>query len=255
MIHQIIAALCFKIMWGWFFILLFQNREATSERYLQISLRFLTGFYLIIVFSLWKLRFEENMKLLLILATISFIGMAIYSLFSARVLRMFSALVALMAPLWTLKIMKLEALLSFGVGSVLIGGTLVSQFLGHWYLNVVGLPLSELRRSLKIVSAFVGIKVGELLMLSSSSLAQKLQGTWGTFSGFDESLSKPEFWLITARAIVGIVTPAILFWMTFDVLRHRNTQSATGILYATSVLVLIGESLSLFILIKLGISI
>lgn len=255
MLSVVVACLFFKIMWGWFLILLFQRREEASERYLRISLRFLAGFYAIILLSLWNIRIEEKANLILTISSLSFFAMAFYSLFNSRSIRFFSSLVAILAPFLALKAIEIESLLSFLVGSVLLGGTLVSQFLGHWYLNVVGLPLSELRRSLKVVSAFVGIKVGEFLMLSSSSIAQKLQGSWGNLNGILEALSTTSFWIVASRAVIGIITPAIFYWMTFDVLRQRNTQSATGILYATSVLVLFGESISLFIYIKLGISI
>jgi hypothetical protein len=46
------------------------------------------------------------------------------------------------------------------------------------------------------------------------------------------------------RVAVGILMPMLFGWMAAQSLRYRNTRSATGILYASTVLVLIGAAVS-----------
>ena len=46
------------------------------------------------------------------------------------------------------------------------------------------------------------------------------------------------------RVTVGLLLPLLFAWMTSESLRHENTRSATGILYASTVLVLIGTAVS-----------
>jgi len=50
---------------------------------------------------------------------------------------------------------------------------------------------------------------------------------------------------IGTRLVVGLVLPLVFAWMTGESVRLGNTRSATGILYASTVLVLIGTALSL----------
>ena len=47
------------------------------------------------------------------------------------------------------------------------------------------------------------------------------------------------------RVAVGIALPLLFAWMTASSLRYENTRSATGILYASTVLVLIGTAVSI----------
>ena len=46
------------------------------------------------------------------------------------------------------------------------------------------------------------------------------------------------------RVTVGLVFPLGFAWMTASSLRFKNTRSATGILYASTVLVLIGTGVA-----------
>jgi hypothetical protein len=51
--------------------------------------------------------------------------------------------------------------------------------------------------------------------------------------------------LISLRWAAGIAGPLILVILTRRVLRYRNTQSATGVLFAAVILVFIGEAVAL----------
>ena len=48
-----------------------------------------------------------------------------------------------------------------------------------------------------------------------------------------------------ARAGAGLALPLLFAWMAAGSLRYDNTRSATGILYASTVLVLIGTAVSI----------
>jgi hypothetical protein len=48
-----------------------------------------------------------------------------------------------------------------------------------------------------------------------------------------------------SRVAVGLLLPLTFAWMTAGSLKYNNTRSATGILYASTVLVLIGTAVSL----------
>ena len=118
------------------------------------------------------------------------------------------------------------------------GSVGLAMVLGHWYLTVPKLEVRHLRRlnlvtvaSMLASLAFLAITLfafRDLLITEDSSLF----GAWGLFH-------------LGTRVAVGLVLPLVFAWMAHDSLRFENTRSATGILYASTVLVLIGTAVSI----------
>jgi len=54
--------------------------------------------------------------------------------------------------------------------------------------------------------------------------------------------------LVITRWAVGLLVPAVFIYMAYDCIRRRATQSPTGILYVTGILIFIGEIISLYLL-------
>lgn len=118
------------------------------------------------------------------------------------------------------------------------GSVGLAMVLGHWYLTVPNLSVAHLRRLNRVT---VGAMLASLAMLSSSYFVFRdvletgrvpLSSAWGVF-------------LLGARVSVGLALPLLFAWMTAGSLRFENTRSATGILYASTVLVLIGTAVSI----------
>jgi hypothetical protein len=53
---------------------------------------------------------------------------------------------------------------------------------------------------------------------------------------------------VITRWLVGLVIPAVFIYMAYDCIKRRATQSATGILYVTGILIFIGEIIGLYLL-------
>lgn len=137
-----------------------------------------------------------------------------------------------------------------GVGSALIlGSVLGAMITGHWYLVHHKLGLTPLKNSSVIYIAAVFLRVvliglGILFFLSTQQgavLAESLRKL--NFSGF----------IFLGRIIFGLVLPFVFGIMVWKSAVIRSTQSATGILYATIVLVLIGETFGKFLYMLIGI--
>ncbi len=118
------------------------------------------------------------------------------------------------------------------------GSVGLAMVLGHWYLTVPKLSIEHLRR-LNRVTVFSMLACLGLLGLSCAvfrahlgQAEMPLLGPWGLF-------------YLGTRAAVGLVLPLVFAWMTADSLKYGNTRSATGILYASTVLVLIGAAVSM----------
>ena len=59
---------------------------------------------------------------------------------------------------------------------------------------------------------------------------------------YQSELVNTQWWIFVGlRWLAGIIGTSIMLWMAWVTLRIPNTQSATGILYAATILVFIGE--------------
>lgn len=118
------------------------------------------------------------------------------------------------------------------------GGVGLAMVLGHWYLTVPRLSISWLRRMNRFTVVAMlasAAAVGLTLARFSDHLGEThppLLAPWGLF-------------YLGARVSTGLALPLLFAWMTAGSLRYRNTRSATGILYASTVLVLIGTAVSI----------
>jgi hypothetical protein len=108
--------------------------------------------------------------------------------------------------------------------------------LGHWYLVVPTLDVAHLRRANLATVGAIGAKVAIDAALLAA-FAGELAGT---------SLFRPTgIFHLGTRGFVGLAFPLAFAALVAGCLRHRNTRSATGILYASTILVLIGEAVGM----------
>jgi hypothetical protein len=117
----------------------------------------------------------------------------------------------------------------------LLGFTLTSMFLGHWYLNTPTMELMPIKRL--------------VLYMAGTILLRMLVNGIGLAFHFQNGTSlETQFWIFAAlrwlSGLVGTLLMAVLAWYS---LKIPNTQSATGILYAAVILAFIGELTSQFL--------
>ncbi len=108
-----------------------------------------------------------------------------------------------------------------------LGGAMTGMLLGHWYLTAPTMsiePLSSLNR-------LFGIALGLRLVVSIVALVNG----YAVLDGGTHIL-----WLCL-RWLAGIVGPLVLVAMVSRILRYKNTQSATGVLFVGVILTFIGE--------------
>jgi len=130
------------------------------------------------------------------------------------------------------------ALFSALATGAVAGSVGLAMVLGHWYLTVPKLRVSHLGR---LNTLTIGTMLASLALVALTCLVFReelelaktsLFGPWGLFH-------------FGTRLVVGILLPLLFAWMAKESLRYGNTRSATGILYASTVLVLIGVALSI----------
>jgi len=111
--------------------------------------------------------------------------------------------------------------------SAVLGATLTGMLLGHWYLTTPTMSIQPLNWFAKALLAS-----GLLRMIVSSLLL--LRGGWPA-----EDLTH-SLWL-GVRLAGGIFVPIAAAVMVMRILKYRNTQSATGVLFAALILVFMAE--------------
>lgn len=117
------------------------------------------------------------------------------------------------------------------------GSVGLAMVLGHWYLTVPNLQVQHLRRlnrvSVACLAASLAGLAGSCLVFGAPlrEAEPPLLGSWGLF-------------YLGTRIAVGLLLPMLFAWMVAGSLDYKNTRSATGILYASTVLVLIGTAVS-----------
>lgn len=123
----------------------------------------------------------------------------------------------------------------------LVGGSVgLAMVFGHWYLTVPTLEVAWLVRLNRLTMVWMVVSlaalVGTVVVFQRGLLARDIDlfGPWPMFH-------------IGTRVLLGVVMPLVFGWMTAQSLSFKNTRSATGILYASTVLVLIGTAVSLFL--------
>lgn len=110
----------------------------------------------------------------------------------------------------------------------LVGGAVCAMLLGHWHLTATSMSLVPLTRLTYLLLAAAAARG----LLAGVGLLTVDEVSW---SGV------PAIWL-ALRWAAGIVGPLVLGAMVLRILKYRNTQSATGVLFAAVILAFIGET-------------
>ena len=132
--------------------------------------------------------------------------------------------------------------------ALLLGAAAAAMILGHWYLVVLDLPISALRRLTVLLIA--------ALALRSTVIAWALLGP--VRAGLEDArlvaagLWSPDGVFVWMRLLFGIAGPISLLWFIWMTVEIRSTQSATGILYVQLFLVLSGELLAKYLRVAAG---
>ncbi|MFQ5709715.1 MAG: hypothetical protein ACE5HO_19855 [bacterium] len=131
-----------------------------------------------------------------------------------------------------------------GFSSAFILGTVLGAMItGHWYLVKSKLTLRPLIVSSRVFIFSVLFKM--LILVLTFFTFQAPEGGVNLLAWLT-SLA-PDSLFLLGRLFIGIVLPLIFGVMVWKTVKIRSTQSATGILYATIILVIIGEAFAKFL--------
>ena len=134
---------------------------------------------------------------------------------------------------------------SFVGSALMLGSVLGAMITGHWYLVNHKLSIQPLRlASLLFLSATLVRVLFVIGLMSYSSFSNEAALAESARALLSFSGKGILFW---ARCLIGLAGPLIFAFMIYETVKLKSTQSATGMLYATVVLVFIGEAFSKFL--------
>ena len=274
-----------RFLWGWFFVLTLVSRTQTSERFPRIATWIGLGIAGFCVFLACKAGDGVGnptllwMRLAALVATV--LGSFLYAFTTARGTRIAGFLFYALAPIFVLWGLPGSQKFNFFTSALMFGSVFVGQYLGHWYLTVANLHINQLKNVVRVMFAAlliksleishtlwarssdfiltridemgrpVGIDISKTVSLAQLNAGQALFGIEG--DGW-MGLGTFGILILVTRLLWGILAPLILAYMVKKTVDMRSTQSATGILYALCVMIIIGEGAALYLSKSLGIS-
>jgi hypothetical protein len=181
------------------------------------------------------------------IAGVSFVGSALWILERRRAGTVASFLVlglsaALMITVETREV-EAPALAAAAAASAawLVGGTTCAMLLGHWYLTAAAMSLVPLQRAIRLAQGSVALQL--IVALTATALAD---------DSVRQSLVGAHLVWTLLRWLAGVAAPLVLLVLARGTLRYRNTQAATGVLFAAVILVFIGQAAALLLANELG---
>ncbi len=135
------------------------------------------------------------------------------------------------------------ALFNQVISAVLTGSVTLATAMGHAYLTQTRMTIRPLRRVATIFAVAMGIRIVWSLFVAGSLC-------WLAVVHDDMPMLvvRQQALMLIIRGVVGLAIPAVFAYMILETVRLRATQSATGILYFTMVLIYIGELTGLYLL-------
>ena len=128
------------------------------------------------------------------------------------------------------------------LGAAMLGSAISSMLMGHSYLIAPAMSMTPLLRLLGCLTATLALRI----------LSACVGLWWWTRPAQATTLEMETALWLGARWLLGLLAPMVLVWMSWETARIRSTQSATGILYVVTIVVFLGELLSLLLVEKTG---
>ncbi len=133
------------------------------------------------------------------------------------------------------------------IGSLITAGVFFSMILGHWYLNVIALPISLLKKSTTALSAALAIRIiWDVFFMTSNVYVDSYgitKNSWSFLFDFDGIL-------LLVALFMGNIFPVLINYFVWSTLKIQATQSATGLLYVSIISILFGDIIFKFYLLQ-----
>lgn len=142
---------------------------------------------------------------------------------------------------------QLLTLTTTALSAGLLGGFLMAMLLGHAYLTAGDEMTQRPFRRIVIVLGVV-LLLRAVFSVQFAMVPYFNEATQDSLDAITGASAPHRLWtnmMLLTRYLVGIAVPMLLTAMTWDCVRRRSNQSATGILYVAGILIILGEGTAL----------
>ena len=233
LIVQVLVAVCLAVVWMHPFEP-FGHRETLGSVLLGTGLAATLAYYATIIRKRWRAA--------RVAAAIATATIATALLLAGRALGSSQIELPFREPLLVLSLIA---------SALVLGWSLITMLLGHWYLVSPRLTFRYLVVFCGVLLTLVvvrGLLVGGALWAAASVPQVVEPHPWDLLVSFrGEGIF---FWF---RILWGIAMPLLLAFLSLHCARNRSNQSATGILYVQVVGALVGETTALYLTLTTGV--
>ena len=135
------------------------------------------------------------------------------------------------------------------LGSAITSAVFFAMILGHWYLNVVALPIKLLKKATLVMWVLLFVRtIWDIFFISIDSFVDSFgisYSLWAYMLHF-------EGFLLLVAFFMGNIVPIFLNIFIWNTLKLQATQSATGLLYISVLSILFGDLLYKYYLLQYG---
>ena len=146
-------------------------------------------------------------------------------------------LMLIMSQIFTVDLSIINYIIIFNSYSI-IALVFFSMILGHWYLNVIQLPINLLQNSIILFSILLALR---LLWNVYALISFEVIDNYGIVLSLISFLWTFEGFLLSIAIFFGVVIPILLNVFIWNTLQIQSTQSATGLIYVSVISVLFGD--------------
>ena len=135
------------------------------------------------------------------------------------------------------------------LGSGITAAVFFAMILGHWYLNVVALPIKLLKKATLVMWVLLFVRtIWDVFFISIDSFVD----SFGISHSLWAYMLQFEGFLLLVAFFMGNIVPIFLNIFIWNTLKLQATQSATGLLYISVLSILFGDLLYKYYLLQYG---
>jgi hypothetical protein len=234
-----------RLSFGMSLAMMLTSSKVVTSGFFRVHLWVIMGLNVFGVLVIWTVGEEHIptqhislLTLVIVNAIASYVGASIWiyekdragtiALLVVTILTLTAAYLTTRFPEDRTTIHTISVLLEIISSGALLGAVIMSMLLGHWYLNTPGMKLDPLYKLLAFCLWALAIRT----VISAT----------GSYFFVTAHVVSSSWWIfVSLRWITGVAATLIMVILAKFTLRVPNTQSATGILYAATVVVLVGE--------------
>ena len=144
--------------------------------------------------------------------------------------------------------LMVSLLAGISTSGFLLGSVTMAMLIGHWYLVIPGLPIRWLKGGCIAFGTAIALKAMAIALSLMVGASSDPFGPQGFFDRFRVDVLP----IFAVKTLLSLVIPAAFCAMAYRAAAIRSTQSSTGILFPTMIIVFIGEMIGSYLIIGLA---